>query len=142
MFIKLFCSPSFDTAGFVEMLTRCMNVPALETEGGVILDRDAFNAYPVKWLSRWACMNRKDINNPLRTRPAAPDEIPYEGFRYQGSLILNRGTYYISGAHTAEEVLNEMLSLCPAMKQKYGEDYINAYVYDQFTGANIYEVRA
>ena len=142
MFIKLFCNPSFNTVNFVKMLTSTVNVPAVETEGGVILDRDAFNNVPATWLPHWAYLNRKDINNPLRTRPATPDEIPYEGFRYQGSLILNRGTYYISGAHTAEEVLSEMLSLCPAMKQKYGEDYINAYVYDQFTGTNIYEVRA
>lgn len=142
MFIKFFTSPTFNTQDFVHVLTHLVNVPAIETDGGVILDKDAFNRIPPSWLPHWVYLNKDAINNPLRIRPAYAEELPYTGFRYQGALLLTRGLYYIAGDEDPETVLKELREQYLALRNLYGGEFIKLAVYDQFTGANIYEVRA
>lgn len=75
-FVKFFTPATFDREGFTEMLKLKMNVRAKAVDDGVILDRDAFNATPAKFMPVWAWNCRKDINNPLRVRLAEPAEWP------------------------------------------------------------------
>lgn len=75
-FVKLFTSETFDNRTFARLLERQMNVRAKAVEDGVILDRDAFNSWPAGEMPVWAFVNKADINSPLHTREAQPDEWP------------------------------------------------------------------
>lgn len=72
--IKYFVPDYFDRKAFTDMLVYQCNVKAVPTDGGVILDREAFNAIPAAHLPHWAYKNRKSINNGLHTRPATAEE--------------------------------------------------------------------
>lgn len=75
-YIKYFTNPMFRGDEFVDMLKEKMNVRACVVEGGVVLDREAFNAVRVAYMPHWAYINRKYINSNLHTRPAMLQEIP------------------------------------------------------------------
>lgn len=87
-FIKLFTAERFDNVKFANMLQYQMNVRARAVDDGVILDRDAFNATESAYMPQWAWLNKSAINNPLRTRPATPDEWPDLSTRYRYSLAI------------------------------------------------------
>lgn len=66
MTIKYLTNNLFDNAGFAEMLNT-IGVHAEAVEGGVILDRTAFNAIKAYNLSEWARVNKKFINSEYHT---------------------------------------------------------------------------
>lgn len=72
--IKYFTNNIFDNKDFVNMLVRKCNIKAMPTDGGIILDREAFNAIPSGYLPHWAFINKKFINSEFHTRPATVEE--------------------------------------------------------------------
>lgn len=74
MFIKYFTNPTFDKEGFCDLLKYKCNVRCKPTEGGIILDLDAFKALRVAHMPHWVYLNRDYINSPLHTRPATASE--------------------------------------------------------------------
>ena len=75
-FVKYYTYGTFRKETFVCMLEKQLNVRAKVVEDGIILDRDAFNSWSAGELPVWAFVNRQDINSPLHTRPAKPEEWP------------------------------------------------------------------
>ena len=73
-YIKLFTSPSFDRSDFCDVLRNKCNVRCCTTEGGIILDLQAFKELRLCDMPYWVYINRKDILSPLHTRPAFPEE--------------------------------------------------------------------
>lgn len=81
-FVKFFVGDNFDKKEFVDMLKYQMNVRAEEVDGGIILDRDAFNACPKHLMPMLAYANREHINSKVRTRRATVEEwLPVITFR-------------------------------------------------------------
>lgn len=74
MFIKLFTNPTFDREGFANMLINTMKVPAVAVSDGIILEKEKFNAYPLKLMPQWAWLNREDINSKYHTRLSSTTE--------------------------------------------------------------------
>lgn len=72
--IKYFVPEYFDRKAFTDMLVHKCNVKAVLTDGGIILDREAFNNIQMAYLPHWAYKNRKYINSGLHTRPATTEE--------------------------------------------------------------------
>lgn len=72
--IKYFTPEYFDRKAFADMLIYKCNVKAILTDGGIILDREAFNDIRLSYLPHWAFRNRKYINSSLHTRPATVEE--------------------------------------------------------------------
>jgi hypothetical protein len=64
--IKLYVGETFDKVEFSQLL-RDLGVLAYYDESGIILDREALNRIPVGHLPVWVWLNKKDINNPLKT---------------------------------------------------------------------------
>ena len=86
-FVKFFTPAYFQNEKFCQVLWNHMNVRCKPVEDGVILDREAFNMMPLGEMPTWCWMNHQDINSPLHTRPATPDEWPE----------LNPKTRYVMG---------------------------------------------
>lgn len=79
MFIKYFTSDIFRKEEFCEVLRYECNVKAAPTEGGIILDKTAFDAIPNWQLPQWVYANKRFINNKLHTIEV--DEVEYEAVR-------------------------------------------------------------
>lgn len=72
--IKYFTPEYFDRKAFADMLVYKCNVKAIPVSGGVIFDREAFNAIPAANLPHWAYINKKYINNEFHARSATEEE--------------------------------------------------------------------
>lgn len=72
--IKFFTEGVFKGREFADMLVNKCGIKAVPVDGGVILDREAFNAVPAGNLPHWAYINKQYINSPFHTRPATEVE--------------------------------------------------------------------
>lgn len=104
--IKLFTNPMFKKEEFAEMLRDTMNVPTAVVDGGIILDREAFNAVPRYKMPHWAFMNRDDVNSKLHTRPATPVEAAMLNQHYNYTMLAlfyNKDAYELAQFNTLDD---------------------------------------
>lgn len=134
-FVKYQTNNLFDNEGFVQMLEVRMNVRAMATEGGVVLDRDKFNAMPIACMPLWAYQNRRFINSDVHSIVLTPDKWPDVPDNFQYSLVLqdvDGGETVLESAPGYEYLCNECVRTYYAWKDEEPKTLV--YVIDNTTG--------
>lgn len=124
--IKLFTNPMFKKEEFAAMLRNTMNVPTAVVDGGIILDREAFNATPSYMMPHWAFMNKDDIRSEWHTRSATPEEAalltPHHSYNYAMlALFYNSDARELAQFNTLGDKEKQQAELMArAYNDKYG----------------------
>lgn len=136
MFVKWFVPEHFRKERFAEMLEREMNVRAMPVDGGIVFDKTAFNdnLEIIKRLPDWIKVNLKDLTNPLRSRPATPEEVIAAGVQWRYTAISACPAY--SMAVLKAENLLELIQQVNNMSAKEGERIL---IVDNYTGEVVHE---
>lgn len=140
-FVKYFVPATFDKEGFAKMLDEGMNVRNKIVDDGIILDVDAFNTISAASMPHWAWLNRQDINSPLHTRPAMPEEWPELNpkRRYTVAIIWEDNNASpmedANGLEYLEGVADDI-----ALNYQDEEGFITVAVIDNNTGEIVYTV--
>lgn len=136
MFVKWFVPEHFRKERFAEMLERYLNTRAMPVDGGIVFDKTALdeNLKIVKRLPDWVRVNLKDLANPLRSRPATPEETFAAGVQWRYTAISACPAY--SMAVLKAENLLELIQQVNIMSEKEGEKIL---IVDNYTGEVVYE---